>query len=141
MALIVASSDVHAAGVFTTSPIRKGKRIVEYTGPRVTKQEGDRIYDEKPVTYLFSLEDGRVIDGHGIAMFINHCCDPNCETDEVRGRIWIYARRNIQAGEELTYDYNLFDGDDDAPCSCGARRCRGTLYSRAEIRKRKRKRK
>ncbi|HMK31192.1 MAG TPA: SET domain-containing protein-lysine N-methyltransferase [Terriglobales bacterium] len=141
MALIVASSDVHAAGVFTTTPIRKGKRIVEYTGPRVTKEEGDRIYDEKPVTYLFALEDGRVIDGHGIAMFINHCCDPNCETDEVRGKIWVYALRNIQAGEELTYDYNLFDGDEDAPCSCGAKRCRGTLFSREEMRKRRRERK
>jgi len=137
MALIVASSDVHAAGVFTTSPIRKGKRIVEYTGPRVSKEEGDRIYDDKLVTYLFSLEDGRVIDGHGIAMFINHCCDPNCETDEVRGRIWIYALRNIKAGEELTYDYNLFDGDEEAPCSCGAKRCRGSLFSREEMRKRK----
>jgi len=134
MALIVASSDVHAAGVFTTTPIRKGKRIVEYTGPRVTKEEGDRIYDEKPVTYLFALEDGRVIDGHGIAMFINHCCDPNCETDEVRGKIWVYALRNIQAGEELTYDYNLVAEESDTPavkrqyaCGCGARNCRGTM--------------
>jgi len=70
-----------------------------------------------------------------MAMYINHSCEPNCETDQVDGRIWINAMLNIKAGEELTYDYNLFDGEGEAPCSCGARKCRGTMYSWDEIRK------
>lgn len=138
MALIVRSSDVHAAGVFTTSPIRKGSRVVEYTGPRLTKDKGDEIYDQKDITYLFALDDGKVIDGHGIAMFINHCCNPNCETDEEDDdRIWIYAIKDIEAGAELTYDYCLFDGEGEAPCHCGAKKCRGSLYSNEELRRRK----
>src|SRR3954452_13651772 len=72
-------------------------------------------------------------------MFINHSCDPNCETDEVKGRVWIRAIRNIAANEELTYDYNLYDGDkDDANCNCGSVRCRRTMYPHDEIRRRKR---
>ena len=136
MGIIVRSSDVHAAGVFATSPIRRGSKVVEYTGPKLTKKEGDALYEHRDVTYLFALGSGKyVLDGHGIAAFINHSCDPNCETDETDGRIWVYAMRDIAAGEELTYDYNLFDGDGPAPCYCGAKTCRGSLYSPAELRK------
>lgn len=140
MALVICSSAIHAAGCYTTTPIRKGARVVEYTGPRITKEQADAKYERSPTTYLFGVGDGStVIDGHGMAMFINHSCDPNCETDEVRGRIWIKAIRNIAAGEELTYDYNLYDGDDDeAVCNCGAPNCRKTMYSPREIRRRAR---
>lgn len=138
MALIIRSSDIHAAGCYTTAPIRKGERVVEYTGDVVTNAEGDRLYDKKDYTYLFALDGGtHMVDGYGMAMYLNHSCDPNCETDQIDGKIWITALRNIKPGEELTYDYNLFDGDGDAPCTCGARRCRGTMYSWDEIRKRK----
>ncbi len=79
-----------------------------------------------------------VIDGHCMAMFINHSCDPNCETREVKGRVWVTAIRNISPGEEITYDYCLYDGgEDEAQCNCGAKRCRGTMYSREEMRRRK----
>lgn len=141
MALIIRSSDIHAAGCYTTTNIRKGTRVVEYTGPRISKKEADDIYEGRPTTYLFGLRDGRVvIDGHGTAMFINHSCDPNCETDEIDDRVWVIAIRNIKAGEELTYDYMLYDGaeDDAAPCYCGSPKCRGTMYSPEEIRRQKR---
>lgn len=140
MALIIRSSAIHAAGCYTTAPIKKNTRIVEYTGPRITKQEADEKYEHSPTTYLFGIGDGsKVIDGHGMAMFINHSCDPNCETTEVRGRIWITAIRSIAAGEELTYDYNLYDGDeDDAACNCGAANCRKSMYSPEELRRRTR---
>jgi hypothetical protein len=138
MPLIVRSSQIHAAGVYTTTDIKKGAHIVEYTGPRISKEEGDERYEGKEVTYLFGLDDGRIIDGHGIAAFINHCCDPNCETDEIDGRVWIIALRDIKAGEELTYDYNLYDGDEDDPslCFCGTKNCRGTMYCDEEIERR-----
>ena len=135
MGLIVRSSDIHAAGVYTTTPIKKDAPVVEYTGPIVSRERADELYEGRPYTYLFGLDDGRIIDGHGIAAFINHCCDPNCETVEIDGKIWILALRDIKAGEELTYDYCLFDGeeDDEAPCYCGAKNCRGTMYSEEEI--------
>jgi len=140
MGLIIRSSAIHAAGCYTTTSIRKGARVAEYTGPRLKKAEADQRYDETPVTYLFGLGDGSVvIDGHCMAMFINHSCDPNCETHEERGRVWIKAIRTIAAGEEITYDYCLYDGDDDeALCNCGARKCRGTMYSHSERRRRNR---
>ena len=139
MGLIIRSSAIHAAGCYTTAPIAAGTRIVEYTGPRITKDEADLLYESRPVTYLFGLGDGEiVIDGHGIAMFIDHSCDANCETDEADGRVWIVAIRDIGAGEELTYDYNLYDGGDDLNlCNCGSGNCRGTMYSVEEIARRK----
>ena len=139
MTLLIRSSAIHAAGCYTTAPIRRGKKIVEYTGRRITTAEGDHLYEGKDYTYLFGLRDGKhLIDGHGMAAFINHSCDSNCETDEIKGRVWIIAARDIAAGEELTYDYNLYDGRGEAPCSCGAESCRGTMYSPGEMRKRKR---
>lgn len=140
MALVIRSSAIHAAGCYTTTAVRKGTRVAEYTGPRLTKRKADKCYDELPITYLFGLGDGSiVIDGHCMAMFINHSCAPNCETEEVRGRVWIKAIRNIRAGEEITYDYCLYDGgDDEATCNCGTPKCRGTMYSREEVHRRRR---
>ena len=141
MGLIIRSSDIHAAGCYTTTRIPKGKRVAEYTGPRLSKSEADALYEESPITYLFGLGRGAtVIDGHCMAMFINHSCNPNCEADEVRGRVWIRAIKNIPAGAEITYDYCLYDGGDDPQsCNCGANNCRGTMYSDDEIRRRKKK--
>src|SRR6202790_289639 len=139
MGLIIRSSAIHAAGCYTTTRIAKGRRVAEYTGPRITKDEADTLYEESPVTYLFGLGDGSVvIDGHCTAMFINHSCDPNCETSEEDGQVWVTAIKNIAAGSEITYDYCLYDGGDDgALCNCGTGGCRGTMYSREEVRKRK----
>jgi SET domain-containing protein len=112
MGLMIRSSAIHAAGCYTTSAIRKRARVVEYTGPRIQKAEADRLYEDSPITYLFGIGSrSTVIDGHGAAMFLNHSCDPNCETDEIGDRVWILALRDIAPGEELTYDYNLYDGE------------------------------
>jgi SET domain-containing protein len=139
MGLVIRSSSIHAAGCYTTTRIRKGARVAEYDGPRITKAEADTCYEEAPITYLFGLGDGSmVIEGHSMAMFINHSCDANCETEEKAGRVWISAIKNIPAGAEITYDYCLYDGGaDEAICNCGAKKCRGTMYSPEEIRRRK----
>jgi hypothetical protein len=139
MGLMIRSSSIHAAGCYTTSPIKKGVKVVEYTGPRITKQQADARFHKSLTTYLFGIGDGStVIDGHGMAMYINHSCDPNCETEELDGRVWVMSLRAIAAGEELTYDYNLYDGDEDeARCHCGASNCRQTMYSLEEIARRK----
>jgi hypothetical protein len=141
MALILRQSSIHSSGCYTTTNIKKKTFIVPYTGPEIGKRMADRLYKNARRTYLFGLDEGRrVIDGTNIAAFINHSCDPNCETDEVEGQVWIIAMRDIKAGEELTYDYNLYDGDetDGAVCRCGAKGCRGAMYSEEEMAKRKR---
>jgi uncharacterized protein len=143
MSLVIRRSKIHADGVYTTTPIRRRTVVAEYTGPRLSNAQADDIYEHSLRTYLFGLTDGeRVIDGDGIAAFINHSCHPNCEADEIRGRVIIRAIRKIAAGEELAYDYNLYDGDLDDPalCFCGATKCRGSMYSREELARRKKKR-
>ena len=139
MTLVLRPSRIHSLGCYTTEPISKGTFVVEYTGPRITVEEADERYANHEETYLFGLTDGKlVIDGQGVAAFINHSCDPNCETEEIDGRIWIIALRDIAAGEELTYEYELYDSDEGekAPCSCGAANCRGTMYSDEELERR-----
>jgi uncharacterized protein len=140
MPLVVRPSPIHSVGVYASTPIRKGTRVVEYVGERITAEEADDRYDGVERTYLYGLDDGKtVIDGHGIAAYLNHSCDPNCEVDEIKGRVWLFAIRDITAGEELVWDYNLYDDDDPAPCHCGSRKCRGTMYSRewlAKVRRR-----
>jgi SET domain-containing protein len=120
MSLVVRPSPIHSVGVYTSKPIRKGTRVVEYDGERITAEEADRRYDGVSRTYLYGLDDGKtVIDGHGLGAYLNHSCDPNCEVDEIKGRVWLFA-----------WDYNLYDDDDPAPCYCGSPKCRGTMYSR-----------
>lgn len=140
MSLVIRRSQIHADGVCTTQPIKRRTIVTEYTGPRLTHAEADAIYEHSPRTYLFGLGDGeRVVDGDGIAAFINHSCDPNCESDEIGGKVVIRAIRNIKAGEELAYDYCLYDGDLDdlALCHCAAKNCRGSMYSEQEISRRR----
>ena len=136
--VIVRSSAIHAAGVYALEPISKGSQVVEYTGDRISKDLADDLYEHRDITYLFGVGDrNEVIDGFGTAMFINHSCDPNCETEEDEdGHVWVLALRDIEPGEELTYDYCLYDGDGDAPCYCGSKKCRGTMYAKAPRKKR-----
>lgn len=139
--LLIRSSNIHAAGCYTLDPIPSGRRVLEYDGPRISKDVADERYAGRPVTYLFGFGGtSDVIDGFGTAMFLNHSCAPNCETEEEDGRVYIRAIRAIAANEELVYEYNLYDSDeDDADCHCGAPHCRGTMFSDAELKRRARK--
>jgi uncharacterized protein len=132
--LLIRSSAIHAAGCYTLDPIRRGTRITEYDGPRLSKKEANDRYADRDITYLFGFGGkGEVIDGFGTAMFLNHSCAPNCETVERNQRIFIQAIRDIAANEELVYEYNLYDSDDPADCYCGAPKCRGTMFSDEEL--------
>lgn len=139
--ILVRSSSIHAAGCYTLDSIGKNQIVAEYDGPRIPKKVADELYGGRPVTYLFGFGDnGEVIDGFSTAMFLNHSCNANCETEEENERIFIRAIRDIAPGEELVYNYHLFDSDlsEDAPCYCGAPNCRGTMYSDAELARRAR---
>jgi uncharacterized protein len=143
---IVRSSDIHGRGVFALRKIRKGTRIVEYTGERIDDDEADRRYDEANMrrhhTFLFTVSKTTVVDGSpetggGDASFINHSCEPNCEALIEKGRIHIYARETIYPGSELAYDYQYEMTNDPADrkfyvCRCGAERCRGTIMKVAK---------
>ena len=146
---IVRNSPIHGRGVFAARTIRKGEDIIEYLGRRVTSEEADELPDSDPSnpyhTFLFELNDGRVIDaarGGNASRWINHSCRPNCEPYEDDDcRVFIAAKRTIRAGEVLGYDYKL-----NVPgrhtqrllanyaCRCGAPRCRGTMV---EVKKKK----
>lgn len=103
MALVVRPSKIHSVGVFTNAAIRKGVRIIEYTGPRISAEEADRRYEGAPRTYLYGLGDGKIIiDGEGIAAYLNHSCEPNCEIDEIKGRAFIFAIRDIAPGKSCS---------------------------------------
>lgn len=137
----VRRSKIHGSGVFARCAILRGARIIEYVGERVSHAEADRRYENRPLndahTFLFVVDEKTVVDagvGGNEARFINHACRPNCETEVTRGRIWVRARRRIQPGEELSYDYCIGRDADDPPdvdeifhCRCGVKRCRGTM--------------
>jgi hypothetical protein len=97
--------------------------------------------------YIFELNKRYDIDGNvpwNTARLINHSCDPNCETDIIKGKIWIIAAEDIKKGEELTYDYAFaFDEDyDEHTCKCGAKKCIGYIVSQddwAKLRRRLKK--
>ena len=138
---VVRRSRVHGRGAFALRRIRKGTRIVEYLGERVSHREADRRYEDRDSrdnhTFLFIVDTRTVIDagaGGNEARFINHSCNPNCETVIEDKRVYIEAIRTIEPGEELNYDYQLARSPDDPPdadeiyaCRCGHPQCRGSM--------------
>ena len=148
---VVRDSHIHGRGVFAARRIRKGTRIVEYTGERISNKEADRRYDDTRMkrhhTFLFTLDSKTVIDGAiktggGDASFINHSCEPNCEAVITDRKIFIHALHTIEPGEELAYDYQYErTGKNDAElekfyvCKCGAPSCRGSIMKPAKKKK------
>ena len=134
-------SGVHGKGVFALQPLKKGEVVIEYKGEVIDWPEALRRHPHDPSdpnhTFYFHIDEQHVIDakvGGNAARWINHACDPNCEADEVDGRIFIKARRAIKPGEELFYDYGLIIDDKYTPklkkefaCHCGSKKCRGTM--------------
>ncbi len=126
--------------MFATQQIRKGKKIIEYVGQPITHEEADRRYDDaegRHHTFLFVLNDDTVLDaryGGNDARFLNHSCDPNCETEIDNDRIWIKSIKPIAPETELVYDYRFEWDDAYEPedvryyaCRCGSAKCRGTI--------------
>ena len=136
--LKVDPSGVHGRGVYAEKFISKGTRIIEYAGERIPWADTSDDEDNSH-TFIFGLGNGAVINpevGGNEARWINHSCDPNCEAIEEDDRIFIYALRDIEPGEELAYDYAL---EIDEPitkksqkefeCRCGSPGCRRTMLA------------
>lgn len=141
----VRGSEIHGQGVYATRHIPKEARIVEYLGEIIDKEESDRrgiaLQEESEVTggaavFIFTLSKKYDLDGNvpwNIARLINHSCNPNCEAWIEGKQVFIHALRDIEEGEELSFDYG-FDIDcyEDHPCRCGEPECVGYIVSREQ---------
>jgi SET domain-containing protein len=144
-------SGIHGRGAYATRRIAKGTRIVEYLGDRITHEQADARYEAKGQddghTFLFVVSSRVVIDagvGGNDARYINHSCDPNCDTVIENERVFIESVRDIEPGEELAYEYGLtWETTDDQDelanygCRCGAASCRGTMLAEEPLDKNK----
>ena len=126
----IGPSRMHAEGLFTTIDITKGTKIIRYIGKKITQEESDRRLAAGNV-YIFGLNERYSLDGDtpkNTARYSNHSCDPNCQTEQFGNTIWIVSSKDIQAGEELTYNYGYEVDDTPAdPCHCGAHNCCGYI--------------
>ena len=127
-------SGINNWGLFVGQDFKKGDKVIEYKGKKYTHKqvEEDERFDNSKAIYLFTLNKRTVLDGDtksNTAKFINHSCDPNCDVDIIKGKIWIIATQDIKKGDELSYDY-AFSYDKDFrqfPCKCGSKNCCGYI--------------
>lgn len=136
-------SGVHGKGVYAVVDLAEGETLIEYVGEVISWDEALKRHPHDPSnphhTFYFHIDEAHVIDakvGGNSSRWINHSCEPNCEAEVDEGRVFIRALRNIQAGEELFYDYGLVIDEPytaklkaDYPCWCGSKHCRGTLLA------------
>jgi SET domain-containing protein len=125
-------SPIHGFGGFARRGIPRSTRILEYVGEKISAEESLRRC-ERNNEYILALDERTHLDGNvdwNPARWLNHRCAPNCDAELVDGRIWVVARREIRAGEELTFNYG-FDLVDycEHPCHCGAPDCVGYIVA------------
>jgi SET domain-containing protein len=127
--LAIRKSKIHRFGVYAVERIPANRKVIEYTGERINRQETKRR-GEGEYTYLFTLDNYWTIDGAfggSGAEIINHCCEPNLITRIMKGHILYMSLREILPGEELVVDYNFTYTGDKSQCACGAKTCRGIM--------------
>lgn len=127
----VRQSGIHRYGVYALESIPARRKVIEYTGERISRGETRRRCDASAeLHYLFTLDNYWTIDGSrggSGAEYINHCCDPNLVTSIVKGHILYMSKRVIEPGEELTVDYHFPKNVEKVACKCGSLKCRGTI--------------
>jgi SET domain-containing protein len=131
--LQIRRSRIEGFGVFADETIPAGKRVIEYTGERISQREAMRRTvrmfwaGTSARVYIVRLNHRSRLDGSvggSGAEFINHSCDPNLTMRRFRGQIFLYSFRKIRAGEELTVDYGFRCS---CACRCGFSKCRRTM--------------
>ena len=123
----VGKSRIAGQGLFAAQDIKKGLGIIQYIGAKIDKEESRRRVAAGNA-YIFAFNERYDIDGQtrkNKARYINHSCDPNCEAEITKRTIWIVARRDITAGEELSYNYGY--AAKQYVCTCGAKNCHGYI--------------
>lgn len=141
----VRNSKIHGKGVYARKDIKKGTKIIEYLGRKITHAQSEKLYErmfelhkknpEKYASvYTFTLDDKYDLDGGvwwNLAKFMNHSCSGNCESvSEEDGTITVYTIKNVKKGSELVYNYGYdVDNWEDHPCRCGSKRCVGAIVS------------
>lgn len=148
----IRESPIQGKGAFAIRRIPKDARILEYIGECIDEDEADIRYPDEDMdrhhTFLFAIDGGKILDGGPVewpSKYINHSCDPNCEAiEEDDGRVYVHAKRTIQPGTELTYDYayerteHTTEADEKMyVCLCGSKNCRGTILKDPPARKRR----
>lgn len=130
----VVKRGLNGLGLYTKVPLKRGTRVIEYTGEHLTEDEAN----ERGGQYLFDVSKKLTIDGSGrenLARYINHSCKPNCraEVNDAETRVFIFARRNIQPGEELTYNYGkVFWNEFIKPKGCRCDTCQGKSSAKSK---------
>jgi uncharacterized protein len=127
--LAIRQSRIHHRGVYALERIPAGRKVIEYTGEKISRRETARR-GQGDLTYLFTLDKYWTIDGAfggSGAEIINHSCEPNLYTRICRGHILYMSKRAIRPGEELTVDYLFSDKIDEVRCRCKSPGCRGTI--------------
>lgn len=141
----VRGSEIHGRGVYATTFIPKETKIIEYVGELIDKNESEKrgvsqhaksLKTGDAAVYIFTLSKRYDIDGDvpwNTARLINHSCSPNCEAWIEGRKIFIHSLADINAGDELTFDYG-FDVEcyEDHPCLCGKDGCIGYIVSRSQ---------
>lgn len=129
----LAPSHIHRWGVYATEFIPARRKVIEYTGERISRRETKRRAESSEMIYLFTLDDYWTIDGAvggSGAEYINHSCEPNLVARIQKSHILYMSARDIQPGEELTIDYHFDKKVEAVACRCGASGCRGTINLR-----------
>jgi uncharacterized protein len=134
-------SKIHNKGIFAKTDIPKGTKIIQYVGEKILKSESDKRADitieesendqSKGAVYIFNLNKRYDIDGSvewNTAKWINHSCSPNCETESDNKEVWIISKKDINKGDELSYDYSYdLPFYQDHICKCGSPNCIGYI--------------
>ena len=126
----LARSKIHRWGVYATERIPAGRKVIEYTGEKISRHETKRRANSRDFIYLFTLDAYWTIDGAvggSGAEYINHSCEPNLVARVMKGHILYMSARDIAPGEELTVDYRFDKKVEKVVCRCGAPKCRGTI--------------
>jgi len=126
----VRPSPIHGRGLFATRSIRRGEIVAVKGGHVFDRRSRQRVARLTGFSFI-QIEEGlyigarRPIEVKRNKLFINHSCHPNLG---IRGQITFVARRDIAAGEELTYDWAMEENAAASTrCTCGARNCRKVL--------------
>lgn len=128
--LSIRKSKINGKGCFAARPFRRGRKIAEYTGERITDLEAQKRARTRRFLRICDIDGRWSLDGarggNG-THYINHSCEPNAYMRITYGHVLFFARRDISAGEEITIDYEQTLLPDSKRCYCGAKTCRGKI--------------